>query len=217
MIERLKDMLVKYAGFMFCLLIIFTDIFIRYYSVVAAFAKVSMLVIYFSLSGIFLLAMFKASVEKTNMIGALVIPVFFLGAVDQPVLLISLIGILFFYVRSSNWKTIQRVALCLYVFIYCIVGSALMLFSGFSKVTILQEIISPNREYTIMIKEIDAGATGGAVRAFLKENNSFIGIEKQERIINQYQGRWGERPSISWADNEIISINGKTINIHRDF
>lgn len=214
--ERLKGILVKYAGFMFCFLIIFADVFIRYYYVIAVVTKVLMLFIYFSLSSLFLLAMFKAADEKTNIFGALVIPVFFLGVVGQPLLLISLIGILFFYVKSSKWKTIQRIALCLYVFIYCIVGGALMLFSGFSKVTILQEITSPNREYTIMIKEIDSGATGGAVSAFVKENNSFIGIEKKERIINQYHGRWGERPNILWVDNEIISINGKKVNIHKD-
>ena len=91
-----------------------------------------------------------------------------------------------------------------------------MLLSGFSEVTILQEIMSPNREYTIILKEIDAGATGGAVIALVKENNSFIGLEKKEKRINQYQGRWGERPNISWVDNGIVSINGKTINIYKD-
>ena len=216
MIERLKDILLKYAGFMFCILIIFADIFIRYYDVVAVFTKIFMLFMYFSLTSIFLIAMFKAADEKTNMIGALVIPVFFLGAVDKPLLLISLIGILFFYAKSNKWKTTQRIALCLYMFIYCIVGGASMLLSGFSEVTILQEITSPNREYTIILKEIDAGATGGAVFALVKENNSFIGVEKKERRINQYQDTWGARPNISWVDNEIVSINGKEINIYKD-
>jgi hypothetical protein len=160
--------------------------------------------------------MLKAADEKTNMIGALVIPVFFLGVVDQPLLLISLIGVFFFYVKSSKWKKTQRIALCLYMLVYCILGSASMLFCGFSKATILQEVTSPNREYTIIIKEIDVGATGGAVIASMKENDSFIGVEKKERRINQYHGRWGERPNIMWVDNEIISINGKKVNINKD-
>ena len=74
-------------------------------------------------------------------------------------------------------------------------------------------ITSPNQNYNIVCVEYDEGALGGSIEINLVKINT---NKKDTNVRTLYKGRWGERPSIAWIDNNIIMINNRVMNVFKD-
>ena len=77
---------------------------------------------------------------------------------------------------------------------------------------IIAVYLSPNEEYRLEVTEYDAGATGGdtAVTVHYEKPLVHLGLVKiMKNPETLYTGNWHERISISWVDNDTVSVNGK--------
>ncbi len=220
--SKLKSLFFKYSGLLFCAFIIMLYLFTHYYAVESVTLKVILICIYFIVTITLLYGMYKSNSAKLNLIAALLLPLLMVPMIANPILLIPLIGILFLYYKFNKWRTTFIIALVIFAIMFCIAGFLNYLasiFSGFGIITDLQDIPSPNGQYSLILRESDEGALGGSVEVLVEENISskqILGIVKRVNSSDRkilYYGHWGERPEISWVDDENVRVNGREFNV----
>jgi hypothetical protein len=212
--RNIKDWCFKYAGVKYSVFMILVNIFLNCFIVNADYLKILLVTLYYCLSTVFILAMFKAAEEKTNIITALILPILMLLTIKS-ILFFAVTGILIFYIKSKKWRIIQSIALCLYIFLFGAIGLLVFVFSDMVQIT-YHEFPAPNNEYKIIVIESDQGALGGGINIVIEKNGAIVNRLLPDARKEIFRGRWKERPNVLWLDNETILMNGQRIKIHEN-
>lgn len=128
------------------------------------------------------------------------------------ILIVFLIVIIPVMARSEGNKVVRIIVLffsSLTILVSILVLAFSLMLRDFGRTVETGNILSPNKNFSIVSEYIDQGALGGNYVANVK--CSLLGVIQWKRKI--YIGRLGKKPNIKWAGNYTVIVNGNEQNI----
>lgn len=166
-------------------------------------------IIYFTILGLTLISIYISQGDRINIVVLFLLPILLILS-NVPYKTYTLISIFIVYI-ITGLKIGKKVLLSLIYVPIILLGLFGIWLGEFGKDTTLKAVYSPNGQYRVDVIDSDQGALGGDTYINLYKVYYKV-IQKNEKLL--YHGHWGENPSVKWADNENILINGKKINIY---
>lgn len=168
-------------------------------------------VLYFVLLIGAIISFYKSEKKNTNALILIFLPILLLfSGIPFKVATMVMLCPLFFF---KDINPLRKAAGILIYSIFIAIGILSLLFGDFIKFganTIIDQQYSPNKAYKTVTVDNDQGALGG---------NTLVNLEKiyfgtiKRPVKTLYYGRWGEKPKVLWLDKNIVSINGREMNI----
>ena len=176
-------------------------------------------VLYFLLLAGALFSFYKSSWENTNDKGSMrnnkailfcIFPIFLLFS-GIPLKVVTMCILIWLFFLKGIHLGVRILGILLYTS-FILLGVFGLCLGPFGSNTVIDRQSSPNGIYQTVTIDHDQGALGGSTIINLERH--YYGIAKRTRKI--YSTGWGAKPTVVWVNNEIVSIDGKKMNIQKD-
>lgn len=168
-------------------------------------------VLYFIILVCAITSFYRSKEKNVKAVVFILLPgfLFFTGIHFKVITMIILCSIFLF----KNIKPVIRVIGISIYLVFILIGTLGWIIGDFGGNTVIDQKYSPNGVYKVVTIDSDQGGLGGDT--YIQLEGMYSGILKKH-IKTLYHGHWGEKPKITWVDNNIVNIDGRDINIHVD-